>query len=69
MSDYCDQSAAAGDMLFKAALSNARCKPESHIEIIYCQGCGEEIPKNRRKAIPGCRLCVECQSMEEKNGR
>ncbi len=27
-----------------------------------CVQCGEEIPETRRKALPGARTCVACQS-------
>ncbi|HMB59166.1 MAG TPA: DksA/TraR family C4-type zinc finger protein [Xanthomonadales bacterium] len=27
-----------------------------------CEECGEKIPEARRKAVPGVRLCVNCQS-------
>ena len=27
-----------------------------------CEGCGEPIPEPRRRAVPGCRLCVKCQT-------
>ena len=27
-----------------------------------CEECGDEIPEARRKAVPGVRLCVECQA-------
>ena len=29
---------------------------------IHCQQCGDEIPPARRAAMPGARLCVDCQS-------
>ncbi|KRE11293.1 hypothetical protein ASE63_20260 [Bosea sp. Root381] len=29
---------------------------------IHCQECGEEIAEGRRKAMPGARLCITCQS-------
>ena len=32
----------------------------------YCEVCEAEIPKARRKALPGVRLCVDCQSDFEK---
>lgn len=32
----------------------------------HCQECGAAIPEARRKAIPGIRLCVNCQSEIEK---
>ena len=32
-----------------------------------CEACGEEIPEARRLAIPGCRLCVHCKEIQERN--
>jgi phage/conjugal plasmid C-4 type zinc finger TraR family protein len=34
-----------------------------------CHGCGEEIPQQRREILPGCCLCVECQTEFERNVR
>lgn len=31
-----------------------------------CEGCGEEIPDARRKAVPGCTRCVSCQTEAER---
>lgn len=31
----------------------------------YCEECDKPIPEARRKAIPGVRLCVACQSAHE----
>jgi phage/conjugal plasmid C-4 type zinc finger TraR family protein len=28
----------------------------------HCVECGEEIPEPRRRALPGARTCVQCQS-------
>jgi phage/conjugal plasmid C-4 type zinc finger TraR family protein len=28
----------------------------------HCEECGEEIPEARRRAIPGARTCVSCQT-------
>ncbi len=33
---------------------------------VHCEACGTAIPDLRRKAIPGVRLCVRCQSALEK---
>ena len=33
---------------------------------IHCQQCGEEIPPARRAAMPGARLCVDCQSGQDR---
>ena len=32
----------------------------------HCEECEAVIPEARRKAIPGVRLCVSCQSAHEK---
>lgn len=36
----------------------------------WCTGaaCGERIPDARRQAVPGVRLCAECQNFNEKYG-
>ncbi|WP_394247339.1 DksA/TraR family C4-type zinc finger protein [Vibrio profundi] len=31
----------------------------------YCDECGDDIPEQRRLAMKGVRLCIECQSMFE----
>ncbi len=33
----------------------------------HCEECGAAIPEARRKAVPGARLCVACQS--ERDGQ
>ncbi|MCO8326822.1 TraR/DksA C4-type zinc finger protein [Burkholderia cenocepacia] len=33
----------------------------------FCQNeeCGVPIPEERRRAVPGCRFCIECQMHRE----
>ena len=31
----------------------------------HCVECGEEIPEARRRALPGARTCVACQSARD----
>ena len=33
--------------------------------LTHCAECEEEIPEARRRAIPGVKLCVDCQSARE----
>lgn len=33
----------------------------------FCEECDELIPEARRKALPGVRLCVQCQREAEQN--
>lgn len=30
--------------------------------LTHCEDCGGEIPEARRKAVPGVRRCIACQS-------
>lgn len=32
----------------------------------FCIECSEPIPSERQQAIPGCRLCIDCQQEKEK---
>ena len=34
----------------------------------HCVECDDRIPVARRRAIPGCQLCVACQTRHEKKG-
>ncbi|MDY0212568.1 MAG: TraR/DksA C4-type zinc finger protein [Desulfuromonadaceae bacterium] len=31
----------------------------------HCIDCEEPIPEGRRKAVPGCQRCIECQELHE----
>lgn len=42
--------------------SRVRYQGESATE---CDDCGADIPEARRLAVPGCRLCVDCQGLRE----
>ena len=44
--------------------AKARPSGESFAE---CAECGEAIPEARRKALPGVKLCIDCQA--ERDGR
>ncbi|MBW4332038.1 DksA/TraR family C4-type zinc finger protein [Stakelama sp. CBK3Z-3] len=44
------------------AVSEARARMPRGESATHCVECGEPIPERRRQAIPGVRLCIECQS-------
>ncbi|MFB9223414.1 DksA/TraR family C4-type zinc finger protein [Paracoccus cavernae] len=50
--------ASIADELARMRAQNKVPSGESFAE---CAECGEEIPMARRAAIPGVKLCVECQ--------
>ena len=33
----------------------------------YCEDCGEDIPEARRRALPGVRTCIACQSQRDRS--
>ena len=35
--------------------------------LLQCEECGADIPEGRREALPGVRLCVECQSERDRH--
>ena len=48
------------------AVRLARSRLPSGQGEIHCQQCGHEIPEARRAAMPGARLCVDCQSEQDR---
>ncbi|MGI3170474.1 DksA/TraR family C4-type zinc finger protein [Pseudooceanicola sp. C21-150M6] len=49
-------------------LKRMKSRPVPHGESLeFCAECEEEIPEKRRLAIPGVKLCIDCQS--ERDGR
>ncbi len=55
------------DASVKDAVKRARSRLPDGESLTHCEECEATIPEARRKAIPGVRLCVNCQSaLEEK---
>ena len=44
------------------AVLAARARMPSGVGTAECVECGEDIPEARRRALPGARTCVACQS-------
>ena len=54
------------DATITDAVQLARSRLPEGKSLSKCEECGSQIPKNRQEAIPGIRLCVECQEAIEK---
>jgi phage/conjugal plasmid C-4 type zinc finger TraR family protein len=54
------------DASVKDAVKRARSRLTDGESLTHCGQCETAIPEARRKAIPGVRLCVSCQSELEK---
>ncbi len=48
------------------AVKQARSRLPKGESLTHCELCEEEIPNARRRAIPGVRFCVLCQTELEK---
>ncbi len=49
------------DATIKDAIQRARSQLPQGEGLTHCEECEVEIPKARRKAVPGVRLCIACQ--------
>ena len=55
------------DASVQDAVKQARERMPEGESATHCTECEEPIPEARRRAIPGVRLCVACQSEFEKH--
>ncbi|WP_312952452.1 DksA/TraR family C4-type zinc finger protein [Superficieibacter sp.] len=53
------------DSTIEDAVARARRDLPKGESIEFCEECDEPIPEARRKAIPGVRLCVNCQQKKD----
>jgi len=54
------------DSSIEDAIQRVRSQLPSGASLSHCQACDAVIPEARRKAIPGVRLCVACQTEHDK---
>ena len=55
------------DATVKDAIQRARSRAPRGPSLSRCEECNASIPEARRKAVPGVRLCVACQSDRDKD--
>jgi phage/conjugal plasmid C-4 type zinc finger TraR family protein len=66
MADVIDQADEYTARGLAARIAEIRAGLSETETAIECEDCGEEIPEARRRAVPGCRCCVECQEERER---
>ncbi len=64
MADFADDASAVEELQREAALSAHRINRDA-VSAVKCEECEEELPEARRKAYPGCTMCVDCQGEQE----
>lgn len=55
------------DATVKDAISRAKSRLAQGPGLTHCADCGAEIPPARRAAVPGVRLCLPCQTAEDRD--
>jgi phage/conjugal plasmid C-4 type zinc finger TraR family protein len=69
MSDIVDRAEAREAIQREEALHRARLAiTPAAASKVFCVECEERIPNARRRAVPGCSRCVDCQEFLEKTG-
>ena len=54
------------DATVKDAIERARSRLPSGPGRMRCEDCDAPIPKARREAMPGVRLCIACQELHDR---
>jgi phage/conjugal plasmid C-4 type zinc finger TraR family protein len=54
------------DATVNSAVQLARSRLTGGESLTHCEECDASIPEARRKAMPGVRYCIQCQSELEK---
>ena len=62
--DIADQAQAEIDRMNVRVLRTSS-KKATLVSAEFRAECGEPIPEARRLAVPGCRLCIDCQTERE----
>ena len=57
------------DATVKDAIKRARSQLPKGPSLQHCEECDEPIPEARRRALPGVRLCVQCQEALDREQR
>lgn len=65
MPDDIDRAQEAADLFQQDALAAHLRKVPQGESLAECIDCDEPIPEARRWAVPGCRRCIDCQTMRE----
>jgi phage/conjugal plasmid C-4 type zinc finger TraR family protein len=54
------------DATVESAVQLAKSRLPAGESLTHCEECEVEIPETRRRAMPGVRYCIRCQSEREK---
>lgn len=63
-SEIIDQASALETMTREQAIQAHRINRDA-VSATHCEECCEPLSEARRKAYPGCTMCVDCQGEQE----
>ncbi|WP_041689315.1 TraR/DksA family transcriptional regulator [Enterobacter sp. 638] len=63
-SEIIDQASELEEMLRENAIAAHRLNPNA-VSATHCEECDEQLSDERRKAYPGCTMCVACLQIVE----
>ena len=55
------------DATIEDAIKRVRSRLPQGESLSQCESCDADIPEARRKAVPGVRLCVHCQELQDRS--
>jgi len=66
--DIYDRATETEEMFREQSLSRQLAQIPRGVSARYCQNpyCGDEIPHERREAVPGVQFCIHCQKLKER---
>lgn len=63
-----DQANELAERRLELTIQNMRINHNA-VSATHCCDCGEEIPEQRREAVPGCHRCADFQEEFEERGK
>ena len=63
--DDADRAQEINDQFQRDVLNRALDSMNNGVSRTHCEECEQPIPEGRRKAVPGCTLCIDCQNSQE----
>lgn len=69
MGDIVDRAQAREQEIREEAIERQRRLARLAPARVDCEDCGEKIPATRRRAVPGCSRCVDCQVEFERRNK
>lgn len=64
MTEIIDQASALEEMMRDNAIQAHRLNRDA-VSATHCEECGDQLSDDRRRAYPGCTMCVSCAEENE----